>query len=47
MVENIPENLEVQPTVFSFLLAPVYHTHSLLLVVVSEERVHVPCPLSR
>lgn len=46
MVENIPESLEIQPAVLSSLLAPVYHIHS-LLVVVSEGRVHVFCPLTR
>lgn len=44
MVENVPESLEVQPAVLSFLLPPVYHTHY-LLVIFSEERVLL-CPLS-
>lgn len=46
MVENVPESLEVQAAVLFFLLAPVYHTHFLLLVVFSEGRVHLLCPLS-
>lgn len=46
MAENVPESLEVQPAVLSFLLAPGYHIHS-LLVVFSEGRVHGFCPLSR
>lgn len=46
MVENVPESLEIQPAVLSSLLAPVYHIHS-LLVVVSEGRLHVFCPLTR
>lgn len=46
MVENVPESLEIQPAVLSSLLAPVYHIHS-LLVVVSEGRVHVFCPFTR
>lgn len=46
IVENIPESLEVQPTVLSFFLVPFHHTHSLLLVVVSEGRVRVHCPIS-
>lgn len=46
MVNNILESLEVQPTVLFFLLAPVHRTHSLLLAVFSEGRVHVHYPLS-
>lgn len=40
MVANVPESLEVQPAVLSFLLAPVYHIHC-VLVVFSEGGVHV------